>query len=470
MANRCKNCGWPNAADRENCEKCNFPLTYFPLTYDVFISYSRKDYVDEQGNVLPDNILSKIKKAFKENGISYWFDEEGIYSGDEFASVLTRAIRESSVFLFVSSANSNSSRWTSNEISTALEFKKKIIPFRIDNSPYNDSVMMKIISLDYIDCKDEQKAINKLLRAVEHNLPSIPGSKSHWRNIAVPEGARGTVVAFNVGGKWEEHVFTDENNKEEIVTPRQSNSTKSAMSEASNKAPEKSVFNKRLYLWLTVAVILLLFILGGLFVLWNKGNSSEFVGTEEIVAINEDKETVAVDLGLPSGTMWADRNVGAKSRSDFGSLYAWGEVKEKEDYSIYTYVEQLKPTLKITSQKHDAAATVIGIEWALPTEDQFSELLTECRWVWKKVDGHNGYEIIGKNGNKLFLPAAGWSQSTEVEYRNQYGYYWTSERSTNPQFARSLQFPKNGKGIVGNGYLYVGRSVRAVLVNNAIAE
>lgn len=426
MANRCNNCGWPNAADRENCEKCNFPLTHFPLTYDVFISYSRKDYVDEQGNVLPDNILSKIKKAFKENGISYWFDEEGIYSGDEFASVLTRAIRESSVFLFVSSANSNSSRWTSNEISTALEFKKKIIPFRIDNSPYNDSVMMKIISFDYIDCKDEQKAINKLLRAVEHNLPSIPGSKSHWRNIAVPE--------------------------------------------VSNKAPEKYVFNKRLYLWLTVAVILLLFILGGLFVLWNKGNSSEFVGTEEIVAINEDKETVAVDLGLPSGTMWADRNVGAQSRSDFGSLYAWGEIKEKEDYSIYTYVEQLKPTLKITSQKHDAAAAVIGIEWALPTEDQFSELLTECRWVWKKVDGHNGYEIIGKNGNKLFLPAAGWSQSTEVEYRNQYGYYWTSERSTNPQFARSLQFPKNGKGIVGNGYLYVGRSVRAVLVNNAVAE
>ena len=178
------------------------------VIHDVFISYSRKDYVDEQGNVLPDNILSKIKKALKENGISYWFDKEGIYSGDEFASVLTRAIRESSVFLFVSSANSNSSRWTSNEISTALEFKKKIIPFRIDNSPYNDSVMMKIISFDYIDCKDEQKAINKLLRAVKHNLPSIPGSKSHWRNIDVPEGARGTVVAFNVGGKWEEHVFT----------------------------------------------------------------------------------------------------------------------------------------------------------------------------------------------------------------------------------------------------------------------
>lgn len=59
------------------------------VIHDVFISYSRKDYVDEQGNVLPDNILSKIKKALMENDISYWFDEEGICSGDEFASVLT---------------------------------------------------------------------------------------------------------------------------------------------------------------------------------------------------------------------------------------------------------------------------------------------------------------------------------------------------------------------------------------------
>lgn len=133
-------------------------------------------------------------------------------------------------------------------------------------------------------------------------------------------------------------------------------------------------------------------------------------------------------------------------------------------------MEQLKPSQKISSPKHDVATTELCSEWTLPTEEQFNELLTECRWVWKTVDGHNGYEIIGKNGNKLFLPAAGWNQSTEIEYRNQYGYYWTSERSTNPQFARSLQFPKNGKGIVGNGYLYVGRSVRAVLVNNAVAE
>ena len=458
-----------NAAERENCEKCNAPITF-----DVFISYSRKDYVDEQGNVLPDNMLSKIKKSFNENGISYWFDEEGIYSGDEFATVLTRAIRKSSVFLFVSSANSNSSRWTSNEISTALEYKKTIIPFRIDNSPYNDSVMMKIISFDYIECKDEQKAINKLLRAVKHNLPSIPGLESHWRNIDVPKGARRTIIAFNVGDKWEEHVFTDDDCKEEkrnaFATPSQSSNAKLAMSEVSNNAPVKSVHNKPSFLWLIVAVVLLIIILGGVFVFWNKGNSSVFIGTEETASINEGKETLAVDLGLPSGTMWADKNVGAETTSDFGNLYAWGEINTKEDYSISTYVEQQKPLSRINQSKNDVATVELGREWSMPTEEQFKELLSECRWKWKMIKGHNGYEIKGKNGNRIFLPASGWARGTAIEYQNKYGYYWTSECSSNIRFARSLQFPKNGKGIVGNGYLYVGRSVRAVYVNDAVAE
>lgn len=206
---QCDNCGWRNPDGMERCEKCNAPLMF-----DVFISYSRKDYIREE-KVIPSNVLSKIKDAFKANGISYWFDEEGIYSGDEFAGVLTKAIRNSKVFLFISSVNSNQSIWTSNEISTAIEFGKTIIPFRIDSSPYNDSVMMKIVSYDYIECKsgDEDSAINKLLRAVRHHLPLSSGfERSRWRNVDVPEGAKGTIVAFNVGGEWKEQVFSSEDN------------------------------------------------------------------------------------------------------------------------------------------------------------------------------------------------------------------------------------------------------------------
>lgn len=201
MSTRCSNCGWQNELDRENCEQCNAPLTK-----DVFISYSRKDYVDDAGNVLPNNMLSKIKDNLKANGVSYWFDEEGIYSGDEFASVITRAIRTSKIFLFISSANSNQSPWTSNEISTALEYKKTIIPLRLDKSPYNDSVMMKIVSLDRIDCDNHEIAITKLLRAIRHNIPE---TKRNGSKISEnPQSAEGATVVMDNGDKIVEHIIT----------------------------------------------------------------------------------------------------------------------------------------------------------------------------------------------------------------------------------------------------------------------
>ena len=138
--------------------------------YDVFISYSRKDYVDENQKMIPGNVLSRIKDLLRQNGLSYWFDEEGIYSGQEFTCVITKAIRTSSVFIFVSSIHSNASTWTSNEIAIAKRLNKPIIPFCIDESPYNDSVMMLIASLDYIDGRDQPIAYSKLIRAIHYYI------------------------------------------------------------------------------------------------------------------------------------------------------------------------------------------------------------------------------------------------------------------------------------------------------------
>ena len=163
---KCKKCGRENQLGSEICPNCSSQLTT-----DVFISYSRKDYVDADGRPIKNNIIFQIKSSLSAAGISYWFDEDGIYSGDEFASVLTRAIRTSTVFVFISSVNSNASRWTSNEISAAMAFKKPIIPFRIDDSPYNDSVMMKIISFDFIENKNKDRAMEQLIRAIRHHVP-----------------------------------------------------------------------------------------------------------------------------------------------------------------------------------------------------------------------------------------------------------------------------------------------------------
>lgn len=139
--------------------------------YDVFISYSSKDYIDAYKKVKPDNVLSKIKAAFTEAGISYWFDEEGVYSGDEFAPVLAKAIKNSEIVLYVSSVNSNSSEWTRSEIAVAHSYKKKIIPFKIDDSIYDDSVIIYLATLDYIDYRaNPDKAIQDLLEGVKTYL------------------------------------------------------------------------------------------------------------------------------------------------------------------------------------------------------------------------------------------------------------------------------------------------------------
>ncbi|MBE6343242.1 MAG: TIR domain-containing protein [Lentimicrobiaceae bacterium] len=139
--------------------------------YDVFISYSRKDYVDEKRNVIPDNVVSKIKDALSSAEITYWFDEDGIDHGDDFADKIVANIEASEIFVFLSTINSNSSPWTRKEIACAHEMDKKIIPVRIDASKYDRSVMLRIADLDYLDYeKNPEKGIKDLVEAVKHHI------------------------------------------------------------------------------------------------------------------------------------------------------------------------------------------------------------------------------------------------------------------------------------------------------------
>ena len=135
--------------------------------YDVFISYSRRDYVDESYNVIPGNAIAEIQNVFDENGITYWFDKDGIYSGQEFIEIITGAIAESKMLIFISSKHSNESMWTAGEIFEALDGEKAIIPVKIDNSEYNKKFKLLIRPLDYIDYQENpQNALKDLLRAI----------------------------------------------------------------------------------------------------------------------------------------------------------------------------------------------------------------------------------------------------------------------------------------------------------------
>ena len=141
--------------------------------YDVFISYSRQDYVKDD-LVIPNNPISEIMKLFDNNNMSYWIDKEGISSGQQFVEVITEAISNSMMLVFVSSVNSNSSKWTANEIFEAYDEGKLIIPVKIDNSEYNKKYRMIVRPFDFIDYNNQPNtALPSLLKAVKNEKEKI---------------------------------------------------------------------------------------------------------------------------------------------------------------------------------------------------------------------------------------------------------------------------------------------------------
>ncbi len=132
-----------------------------------------------------------------------------------------------------------------------------------------------------------------------------------------------------------------------------------------------------------------------------------------------------VDLGL--SVKWATCNVGASSPSEYGNYYAWGETRTKS-----TYTEENSTTAHTSlgdiagDPNYDAARANWGSSWRLPTKAEFQELLNNCTWTWTSQGGHNGYKVTGKNGNSIFLPAAGWRYGSSLNYAGELGYYWSS--------------------------------------------
>jgi hypothetical protein len=139
----------------------------------VFISYARKDYVDNHNRIIPNNIVSRVQNALRDAGISYWIDEEGLQAGDAFPVKIAQQIEHCQVFLFISTENSNQSPWVINEIATAHHYHKPIIPLRYDHSPYNKGLMIYLAGIQYIDYTANPKfAISNLVAAVQNAVPA----------------------------------------------------------------------------------------------------------------------------------------------------------------------------------------------------------------------------------------------------------------------------------------------------------
>ena len=187
-----------------------------------------------------------------------------------------------------------------------------------------------------------------------------------------------------------------------------------------------------------------------------------------------------VDLGL--SVKWATCNVGATTPEGYGNYYAWGETKPKStyDWSNYKYcngtaysmtkyctdsehgIVDNKTTLELSD---DAARVNWGGSWRMPTKEELNELINtnNCTWERTTQNGVNGYKVTSKkNGNSIFLPAAGYRGNSGLRNAGSYGNYWSSSLSTSGSSgAYDLYFGLSYVGWYIDGR-YCGLSVRAV--------
>ena len=146
-----------------------------------------------------------------------------------------------------------------------------------------------------------------------------------------------------------------------------------------------------------------------------------------------------VDLGLPSGTKWATCNVGATTPEGYGNYYAWGETFPKSEYNSNNYTYSDDPI--ILPANADAATANWGSGWGMPTQDEITELISNCTHIFTTQNGVNGQLFTGTNGNSIFLPAAGIFNNLGLHDVGTSGFYWSSSNETNEQYdARSITF------------------------------
>lgn len=177
-----------------------------------------------------------------------------------------------------------------------------------------------------------------------------------------------------------------------------------------------------------------------------------------------------VDLGLPSGLLWARNNVGASTPYADGDYYAWGETETKSSYSWSTYKWGSSPTKynssdgKTMLEASDDVATVKwGKECRMPSRAEFQELYNKCDWTWKSsYNGASGYLVTGPSGQTIFLPASGSRYDGDLYSHGSGGSYWSSSFYAYTNSAYGLDFVGDGIGPSCNYGRCMGLSVRPV--------
>ena len=202
-----------------------------------------------------------------------------------------------------------------------------------------------------------------------------------------------------------------------------------------------------------------------------------FIGIADVTAlidmILEADGHEYVDLGLPSGTLWATCNVGASAPEEYGDYFAWGETETKDNYTWNYYKWCDSNTITLTKYcndsdygyngfvddkteldpEDDAAYVNWGSSWRMPTYDQLQELIDNCTWTWTTLNGVDGYLVTGSNENNMFLPTSGYRYDSSLNFAGSVGDYWSRTLETEcPDRALYLIF--------GESQMYMTLSMR----------
>jgi len=173
-----------------------------------------------------------------------------------------------------------------------------------------------------------------------------------------------------------------------------------------------------------------------------------------------------VDMGL--SVLWGAYNIGAYPGKDaknwYGNYYAWGETEPKSEYSVDTY----KGNIDELNSDHDAV-TASYYNLRMPTKDECLELInnTTHEWVenYKDIAGLSGKLLTStKNGNKIFIPAAGYYNSIKLATLSRFGYLWSSsmDKDKKNDIAAFYITVRSQNAYLVSGSVYDGLPVRAV--------
>lgn len=385
--------------------------------FDVFISYSSQD----------QKVVEGLCGFLERKGYRCFVAYRDIPRGVVWATAITEAMDVSKMMVVIFSNAFNVSPQTDREIEIASENRMPILTYRVTDSEMTGAKKYYLKNLNWIDAFPNPEAcFGQLLDSVVKLIgPSVLEAKQSAELV--------------------EDCLAQE------TTMKQS------------KPDQRR--KRHIYPWIIGGVLITLIVLA--FILVKSESNDSYNGHEY------------VDLGLPSGTLWATCNVGASKPEDYGDYYAWGEVQTKStyDWATYKYAKGSDSTitkycfasylgyngyidkLRILQDTDDAATVNWGSGWYTPTFQQWTELLENTTNQWVSQDGVTGMLFTARRGKTLFLPASGY-YSDDVYYMGGYGFYWSKSLSSSTG-ASGLYFISSDCHI-GGGFRCGGHSVRPV--------